>query len=188
MNDYCTHLNLHFSPFREDVNINDLPKNYWNLIPKDIINPQLIDFLKEKGINISVISSFYDHYNNFFSTIHIDSHQICDMSKLIWGWGEYHMMYWYRHKENVIPNVRYKINDTSPDLNLRHYCEAEREQLDVIHSSKIEFPSLIQVGVYHRCVTFNGPRRSLTMVLEDNNGNTIPMSVAKSIFQSYIKD
>jgi hypothetical protein len=188
MNDYCIHLNLHFQPFREDVDLHNLPKNNWNLISKDLINPQLIDFLKEKDINISVISSFYDHYINFFSTIHIDSPQICDMSKLIWVWGEHHMMYWYRHKEHVIPNIRYKVNDTSPDLNLRHYCEADREQLDVVHCSKIEFPSLIQVGVYHRCVTFSGPRRSLTMVLEDSKGNAIPMSAAKSIFQSYIKE
>lgn len=188
MNDYCTHLNLHFQPLRQDINLNDLPKNYWTLIPKDIINPELIYFLREKGISISLISSFYDHYNNFFSPIHIDSHQICDMSKLIWGWGEYHMMYWYRHKENVVPNVKCKINDVAPDLNPRYYCEADREQLDVIHSSKIEFPSLIQVGLYHRCVTFNGPRRSLTMVLEDSKGNPIPISAAKLIFKSYIKD
>jgi hypothetical protein len=54
MNDYCIHLNLHFQPFREDVNLNDLSKDNWNLISKDLINPQLIDFLKEKDINISV--------------------------------------------------------------------------------------------------------------------------------------
>ena len=186
MNDHCINLDLNFSPLRADVDLQDLPTDLWNLLSKDIINPQLVDFLNSKDIYVNIISSFYDHHHNFFNPIHIDSTELSDMSKLIWMWGEYYMMYWYRHK-NVTPNVTHLINDSSPELHSRHYCVAEREQLDVVHSSKIGFPSLIQVGVYHRCVTFWGPRRSLTMVLEDKQGHRIPMSAAKLILSPFIK-
>ena len=55
--------------------------------------------------------------------------------------------------------------------------------MDEIYSTKIEFPSLIQVGVPHAVVTLSGKRRSLSMVLEDLNNNFITMNNAKLILK-----
>ena len=95
MNEYCFNLNLDIYPLRNDVSLDDLPKEQWNLISVDVINPDLLSFLKLKGINISVVSSFYDSGTNFEQKIHIDFPTMCDMTKLIWAWGEHHVMNWY---------------------------------------------------------------------------------------------
>jgi hypothetical protein len=187
MNEYCFNLDLDILPFREDIVLDDLPKDPWSLISVSQLNENLLNFLKDKGISISLVSSFYHYGEDLSQIIHVDAPEICDMTKLIWVWGDYHLMNWYMPiaKNNFNPTI--DKNSTNPDHGIRNYSVYDRESLDIVYSSKIGFPSLIQVGVPHHIVNFAGPRRSVTMVLHDNNGNTIPMSCAKLIFESYIK-
>ena len=58
---------LNFDPFI--IPAEDLPINYWNLIPKDMINKDLLNFLSERGIYINIISSFYEEYTKSLNNI-----------------------------------------------------------------------------------------------------------------------
>jgi hypothetical protein len=194
MNEYCFNLNLDIPPLRKDLSLDDLPKARWNLLGVDVINPDLISFLKTKEINISVISSFYDAGATFDQKIHTDLPTICDMTKLIWGWGDYHILNWYMPVDPINSNISNKStnldnsnNLTNPNNGIRNYAAYDRESLTVVHTSKIGFPSLIQVGIPHQGINFAGARRSLTIILHDTTGNVIPMQTAKSIFEPYIK-
>jgi len=187
MNEYCFKLNLNLEPLRQDVDINTLPKERWNLIPIDLINPELINFLKTKEVSISVISSFYDGGTNFDQNIHIDAPSMCDMTKLIWVWGQHHIMNWYLPEDQNNCNFSVDSNSTNPDHGIRNYSSYDRQTVKVVHTSKIGFPSLIQVGIPHKGINFAGVRRSLTVILNDLNNNIIPMNRAKSIFESYIE-
>jgi hypothetical protein len=168
--------------------MDDLPKEGWNLIPVEFIEPKLLDFLKTKGIVITTISSFYDVYGDIYQPgpIHSDLHGTGDMSKLIWVWGEHHEMSWYKYKANIPVDADIMENSDAPENVIRKYTVFERYKLDKIYSNKIGLPSLIQVGIPHQMITFGGIRRSLTMVLHDFDGNIIPMGTAKLIFKEYI--
>lgn len=186
MNDFCVNLKLDLNPLK--IPMDDLPKEGWNLIPVEFIEPKLIDFLKNKGIVITTISSFYDVYGDSYQPgpIHSDLHGTGDMSKLIWVWGEHHEMSWYTHKANIPVDADIMENSDAPENVIRKYTVFERYKLDKIYSNKIGLPSLIQVGIPHQMVTFGGIRRSLTMVLHDFDGNIITMNAAKLIFKEYL--
>jgi hypothetical protein len=187
MNEYCFDLNLDIPPLRQELSLDDLPKERWNLISANAINPDLLSFLKTKGIDISVVSSFYDGGSNFEQDIHIDFPTMCDMTKLIWVWGDYHIMNWYMPVDQNDSNFIIDNNSTNPTNGIRNYSVYNRQSLNVVHTSKIGFPSLIQVGIPHQGRNFAGVRRSLTIILHDTTGNVIPMQTAKSIFEPYIK-
>jgi hypothetical protein len=187
MNEYCFNLNLDITPLRQDLSLDDLPKERWNLISVDVINPDLLSFLAIKGINISVVSSFFDAGTNFDQKIHIDFPTMCDMTKLIWAWGEHHVMNWYMPVDQNNSDFNINNNSTNPNNGIRNYSVYDRQSLTVVHTSRIGFPSLIQVGIPHKGINFAGTRRSLTIILHDTTGNAIPMQTAKSIFEPYIK-
>lgn len=187
MNEYCFELNLDILPLREDIVLDDLPKDPWSLISVNQLNEHLLNFLKDKGISISLVSSFYHYGEDSSQIIHVDAPEICDMTKLIWVWGDYHLMNWYMPNNQNNSNPTITNNSTNPNNGIRNYSVYDRQLLDKVYSRKIGFPSLIQVGVPHKMINFAGPRRSITMVLHDTSGNAIPMQTAKSIFEPYIK-
>lgn len=177
---------LNFDPFI--IPAEDLPINYWNLIPKDMINKDLLNFLSERGIYINIISSFYEEYTKSYEpncAIHSDCHGIGDMTKLIWLWGD-HEIFWFAYKANIPMECDILENDESPENTVRKFTEFDQDKVEKIYSSKIGFPSLIQVGIPHQVITLGGVRRSLSMVLEDCNGNFITMNDAKIIFKDMI--
>ena len=179
------------------IPVEELPTDFWNLIPVNLINTDLLDFFFSKGIKISKISSFYEEYPNCYNPnggtitnggIHTDCFGIGDMYKLIWMWGDDHKIAWYLPKSDMPLDYNYAINDHTPSSSIRNYTTFTLEQMDEIYSTKIEFPSLIQVGVPHAVVTLSGKRRSLSMVLEDLNNNFITMNNAKLILKDYLVD
>ena len=189
LNDLQYNLKLDISPLK--VPMDCLPKQAWSLIPVEFIEPKLIDFLKTRGIIINSISSFYEAYGSYGQQpgpIHTDLHGMGDMTKLIWNWGADHKMSWYAYKEGIPIESTILENDNSPENNIRKYTEFKVKNLKKIYSNTIGLPSLIQVGIPHQVITFSGTRRSLTMILEDFQGSTIPMNTAKLILKEYIID
>jgi len=187
MNDLHYILKLDTHPLK--IPMHDLPKDFWNLIPIEFIEPNLIDFLLSKGITINTISSFYEVYSgpgHQPGSIHSDLHGTGDMTKLIWNWGWNHEMSWYTPKAGITEEANIMENNKAPENKIRNYTVFEPNKLDKIYSCKIRSPSLIQVGIPHQVITFSGMRRSLTMLLHDLHGNTIPMDAAKLIFKEHI--
>lgn len=183
------HLNINLSLNPLTIPVEELPTDFWNLIPKSIIASDLLNFLYGKKIKVDNISSFYEEHNSEVyepGAIHSDCHGIGDMTKLIWMWGDDYNMSWYLPKPNTLVDYDYDINDLSPDNSIRNYTKFTLDQMDEIYSTKIGFPSLIQVGIPHQVKTFNGKRRSLTMALQDFNDNFISMNDAKIIFKDNI--
>jgi hypothetical protein len=184
LNNLHYHLKLDIHPLQ--VPMDSLPKEPWNLIPVEFIEPKLINFLKTRGIVINTVSSFYEVYSSYGhqpGPIHTDLHGLGDMTKLIWNWGPHHEMSWYAYKASVSKEANFLENDKAPEHNVRKYTEFELKKLDKIYSVSLGLPSLIQVGIPHQVITFAGVRRSLTMILNDLQGNTIPMDTAKLIFK-----
>jgi hypothetical protein len=188
MNDLHFNTNLNFEPFI--VPAEDLPTSWWNLIPKDMINKNLLDFLFERGIQINIISSFYEECSESYipnCVIHSDCHGIGDVTKLIWLWGD-HEMSWFAYKTNIPMEFNILENDASPENTIRKFTVFDQDKVEKIYSSKIGFPSLIQVGIPHQIITLSGARRSLSMVLQDMNNNFITMNDAKLILKDYLLD
>lgn len=188
MNNLHFNINLSLNPLT--IPVEELPTDvWWKLLPITLVGTDLLYFLFTKKIKISKVSTFYEENNSEIykpASIHSDCVNIGDITKLIWMYGDSdHTMSWYLPKPNTILDYAYDTNNQL-GTSIRNYTKYTREQLYKIYSTKIGFPSLIQVGIPHQVTTFKGKRRSLTIILQDFNNNYITMNDAKIIFKDII--
>jgi hypothetical protein len=155
MNSFCNNLNLNISPLRPNIDINDFPLQYRNLIPKSYVNLELIEYLNARGIIIKQTAMFYAEGPDE-SFIHLDGIHITDAVKISWAYGNDHSMNWYT------TNVKRTFSIHKVDTYFTNY---ELQDVTLIHSQKVGCPSLVLAGTPHNVSTYSGTRKTITMVL-----------------------
>ncbi len=179
MSDYCVYLNLNINPVTIDHV--ELKKNYQTPIDWKNINPDFIDLLKNLGIKIRYVESFYSR--PFAKQgIHTD----CmggDYVKInfIYG-GRGSQMHWYKVKEtSSTPPVVAKTPINT------EYIPWKADMVDLVESDALNYPSLVQAGCPHNVTTTNEDRLCITVVLSDLiTSNRCTMAEAKLKLQEFI--
>jgi hypothetical protein len=179
MSDYCVYLNLNINPVTIDHN--ELKKNYQTPIDPKNINPDFINFLKNLGIKIRYVESFYS-LPFARQGIHTD----CmggDYVKInfIYG-GHGSQMHWYKVKEtsSTPPVVAKTLINTE-------YIPWKADMVDLVESDPLNYPSLVQAGCPHNVTTTDADRLCITVVLSDIiTSNRCTMAEAKLKLQEFI--
>lgn len=185
----CIDLDIDIWPLKSTAPVEQLEFQYWNRVPNDWVNPQIVDFLDSINITFKVIDCF--HLKPFRSSlIHIDSHDInFSLTKLNWSTNSPHSMnfYTYKNKSETVLYEKTKIDNTnSPG---RHVC-FDLADLDPAFSHVIKSPTLLDGNIPHQVI--NGPKLrtcySIAVRYKDKNDNNfIPYNDAIEIFKPYIK-
>jgi hypothetical protein len=186
---FCQPLTVSIPLLKEGVDVTALPKiinnkqsyiTYLNI--DEVVNPDMLTFLKSLGIEPLHCEIFYS-VPNFFSGIHVDIKH-GDFTKINWVFGgSESVMNWYRPKNNFIRDENAKtVIDTA-------YIPYWRDEVEVIHSSQLITPSIVQVGVPHNIKNANEPRYCVSLVLstiKDGNIYRPTMAESLSILTDYI--
>jgi len=177
MNSFCIDINLDISPLRGEIDITSFTKEYWKTIPISDINPKLIIFLMQHGLGFPKVATFYSE-GEMVHPIHIDNGSLSDMVKINWTYGDNHIMNWYSTD----------INKQSSTENIdRTYIYYKSSEVKLIHSQKVDCPSLVQVGLPHNVVNYSGSRRCISMALFHKHTNKyVTMQEALELFTGII--
>jgi hypothetical protein len=144
------------------------------------INPDLISFFNKKGLRLTECALFTRTENDVCS-IHIDGGSLDqDKVKMNWSFNDNHLMNWYKPKSDLTKNVaKTKID--------RAYIEFEPPEVELVHSQRVGFPSLVQVGMPHDITHIKGSRKCLSIILVNNfTHKAVSMPVAKILFADII--
>lgn len=184
MRDLCIDLDLPIQPLRDSVSIDDIPaKGIWNFIDiKTYINPELVEFFDVNGLALNIAALHVRSPTNLGS-IHVDGKVAnCDKTKINWSFNDQHLMNWYSVKEHALGK--------SPELRTqkdRAYLYYNPSEVELIHSQKVGFPSLIQVGIPHSISNLIATRKCISILLYDKQTQkTVPMAKAKDIFKDVL--
>jgi hypothetical protein len=193
-NIYCKDLKLPVS----DVMIykywlNRMPDKGHVSIPEKEVNPELINFFENKGLYLKNVDVFCSP-PGFYLQIHIDGIALgTNICAINWQYcdekGSY--MQWWNPKpqfankdiikpENFIENS-YKIKTTK-------YAYAwTPEECNLVHTSEIGFPSLVNIGVPHSMKNSTKVNRyAISLTLKDSKGATVEWDYLYEKLQSYI--
>jgi hypothetical protein len=179
---YCFDLNLPINPLKEGVDIMSYVPNlnpttweeYCVRFSLNDLNPELVSIIKSLNLRILLAEHFYTPAG-VFSPIHTDL-KGGDYTKLnyIFG-GKNSTMQWYDIKnvsktKEIVPYAVYDIND-----------------VDLLHSQPIGFPTVVQVGIPHNIQNYDEPRHCIGIVLQTKNNQRLRMQDSIDIFNQYIK-
>ena len=68
----------------------------------------------------------------------------------------------------------------------RNYVSYNSNEVDLIHSQSVGYPSLVQSGIPHNVTNFKGIRNCISIMLYTKSGNFLTMSQATHLFSKYI--
>ena len=179
LNPYCTTLNFGDIPlFKDgvDVSMFRTAQSRGNV---DLhLHQELVDFLKSLGLTILFFETFglLANSKEFIHTDHLSG----DYVKLnyIFG-GKNSAMNWY----SVKPEVNKTPSLTS--INTK-YLKYEIDEVELLHSQAVGFPSIVQVGIPHSITNPESWRICISLIIHDSNHKRVTMSKAQEIFKNYI--
>lgn len=171
-------LSLDLYPLKNQVTVTKIPEYHEADISMDEINEEFINLLNSIGIKICHSQFFYSppYYNG---PIHVDNVG-GDYTKInyVFG-GSNSRMFWYKLKSNIkVPMKKTMVGV--------FYKEYTTDQVDMIDSHILGFPSLVQVGIPHNMVNQDEPRICAAFVLHDPEKNLLTMSESVTRLQNYI--
>lgn len=175
----CYDLNLDIDPLVGKNSLLDILKiTYQTRVPINFINPKLIEFLLSKKIKIRHSEAFYSE-PFFVQPIHIDMHG-GNITKLnfVFG-GANSIMNWYKVKPGVSTPEKLTGAGTI-------YSEFSLDQVDLVETAVVKFPSLVQVGIPHNIVNVDEPRVCLSLVLGTLDDDIIPIEQVSEILKDYL--
>ena len=185
----CIDLDIDIWPLKSTAPIRQLEFLYWNRIPDDWVNPQIVEFLDSMGLIFRVIDHF--HLKPFKAgPIHIDSHDIdFSIAKLNWSTNSTHVMnfYAYKNRNEVLLHKQNKIDDTKIPGRTTHF---ELNELDYVYSHVIKSPTLLNGNVPHNVANGIEPRNCFSIALrykDKNDSKFITYSDAVDFFKPYYK-
>jgi len=147
-------------------------------ISNEEINPEFIDLLKSNDIHIFYAEFFYSP-PYYIQPIHVDAPggDIVKINFVLGGANS--TMSWYKEKPNIIVPIKKTSVGTS-------YTEYTIDQVELIETHTIGFPSLVQVGIPHRIVNAHESRICASFVCKDKLNTPIPMTTVITKLQKYI--
>jgi hypothetical protein len=142
------------------------------------LHNDLINFLKSLGLSVVFFETFALPKN---STEYIHTDQLSgDYVKLnyIFG-GKNSVMNWY----SVNPGVNKIPSLTAINTSFLKY---ESDEVELLHSQTVGFPSIVQVGTPHSITNPETWRICISLIIHDCNHKQVSMSTAQEIFKNYI--
>lgn len=143
MNTFCVDLNLN----KPICHTNILPESLGdNIIHKkeSKISNEMLDFLDRLDLSIRLAETFYIPPWNSIK-IHEDGGDISDVLKINWViGGDDSLMHWYESTTEPI------WQKTQLGIKYKSY---PKKNVKILHSQKVGFPSLVQVGIPHNVTT-----------------------------------
>lgn len=170
-------LDLNIYPLR-DPRFARVLKSSHQKINISFINPHLIKYLKKFNIEIFHAVSFYSP-PYYTQPIHRDGlfTDLVKMNFVIGGTNS--VMNWYTIKDNADPEPKKtRIGAT--------YKEYELDQVEIIDTHTIKFPTLVQVGIPHNIINDYESRLCICLVLLNKSMNLLTMKEALDAFKSVI--
>lgn len=181
MNDFCIDLNISIPFIEDEVYLNSLRSKYkrHNKIDPSTINTKIIDFFKNKNLQITLAESFYRMPEDIaVPNIHKDAPGLTDATKINWVYGGGDsVMNWYQPK---VDNIQ--TNTSAIGITYEYY---KRDDVELIHSQRVGFPSIVQVGLPHDISNITSDRLCISVfVKEISTTSFITFEKAKKIFQN----
>jgi hypothetical protein len=174
----CVDINLHINPLKEGLDITSYGTTRHIEIALNDINYNLILFLSTLNLTIGFAELFYTPPVSV-TVIHLDAFG-GDYTKLnyVYG-GKNSFMNWYKQKPNILnsPNTT-TINSS--------YIRYRRQQVDLIDTQQVKFPSIVQVGIPHNIYNFEEPRYCLSLVLRKHDNTRLTMAESIALFTKII--
>lgn len=180
MSIFCQHLNLNIQPLQ--VHIDELPNDPWTLVSLDLINPELKTLFEE--LNLTLMSAaLFVLQEGESGPVHADGKKLGDYAKINWSYNTDHVMNWYKEKTNEQHIFQRESDDEK--ITSRPYVSYNNEDVDLISSEPIGFPSIVQVGVPHNVTNLKGIRKCVSIALV-RDSRFISMDNAIETFKNYI--
>jgi hypothetical protein len=179
MNNYCADLNFNFKPFDDDFDIGQLKIKAHSRIEAEDMNQQFIDLLDKLGLKINMVECFYRKAWGK-SGIHRDIRGTDSATKINWVYGGARSsMNWYRAVNNVE-----KTSVTGLGVTYTYY---EKQDVELLHSQRIGFPSLLEIAVPHDITMADEERICVSVVLQYKHNNDYPTFVESlDLFHDYL--
>jgi len=185
MHNLCVDLDIPIWPVKNHVPLNTM-NDYWNRLPHDWINPEIVRFLESLGLTFRIIDYFYlKPYQS--GVIHIDSHdqERTSISKLNWSTSLDHKMNFYGYKDKVVTKKWQRIDHDIP----AYTTSFNSKDLNLLESYVIKKPTLLDGNVPHNVVNGSEERHCFSIALRykgRNNDMFLPFEEAINYFSSYI--
>ncbi|CAB4241599.1 hypothetical protein UFOVP71_137 [uncultured Caudovirales phage] len=181
MNNYYADLNLNVPLFKAHVVVDNLPKESLSkLTPfEEYISDELIELFSTLNVYIRSVEIFYCNPHHV-GGIHVDADG-GDFVKInyVFG-GEGSLMNWYAVKPNQTPKF-----GTTPVRTF--YWNWKPEQVDLVHSHTVKFPTLVQVGKPHQVNTTDEARLCVSIIVANKaTGKFIRFEDAYNTFKPFM--
>jgi hypothetical protein len=167
MNRYCLDLKFNIPPLKPETDLSYYMTSPNSNINESHLNKEFLDFFHtiNEDCGIGMFEVFYMTPNKA-SSIHVDQLNatevvLGDFTKINWVYhGQGSTMNWHTPKN--LESVRdktakagdIKTSDSVPNFYLPFNCD----EVDLVHTQQVNFPSLVQVGVPHNIHTGNEHR------------------------------
>jgi hypothetical protein len=178
MNNYCVDLEFNFSLLKDNYDPFSAPMGHSKL-DNQYVSDEFCQYIDSLGLKLLYIEIFVKG-PNYGPGVHVD-HGKKDMAKLNWVYGgEDSTMTWYAPKKGRLP----KFNTTAINSYSVTY---EEDDVELVHSQRVGFPSLVQSGVPHGIYTKEQPRYCYSAVLFSKDNIRLPFKQMLELFKDYIK-
>jgi len=167
MDQYCLDLKFDLPPFKLGTDFSPYTKSQHSNVDESHLNKEFLDFFLSinQDMGIGAFEVFYLP-PNVQSLIHVDQLSLTevvlsDFTKINWVYyGEGSTMNWYTPKEHdALRSKTVASGLISTDKSLSNlYVSFDRNEVDLIHSQPVKFPSMVQAGVPHNIHTGNEHR------------------------------
>jgi hypothetical protein len=159
MSVYFKNVKLNIDPIIVDHDT--LKDAYQKVISLEHVNPKLISVLDSVNIHVDFAESFYS-VPYYVQRIHTDNSG-GDYVKLnfVYG-GKESKMQWFTIKENIV------IPDRKITLAGTNYVPWYKNQVNLVESTELVSPSIVQVGTPHSVVNRSEFRLCISLLLVDS--------------------
>jgi hypothetical protein len=131
------------------------------MFDKSDISDDFLKWIQSLDLTLGHAEIFFSVPHTYY-TIHQDQHTIVDFPKINFIYGEStSFMNWYKNK----PEKTGTISQTKIDT---PYVGYALDEVDLLYSTEIKSPSLVQAGVPHNVTVVNGFRWSVSTVYTRN--------------------
>jgi hypothetical protein len=188
---YNVKLDLPFKqPFKsldwfESLSLNN-DNDYGHDLSSEFVSDEAVKFFAEHDMVVSGCE-YFDFSPNYIQGIHVDGSKICDKVKFNWAYGGEHVFNFYEINSNWKQRM-----DNLEEQNSHWFTP---EEVTVVDSKPIDFPSLCRVGKPHNIVNGNERlrlfnitvwKRGIQRTHEDFGG--LDMNEAVEIFKKYMRE
>lgn len=182
MNNFCVDLIIPFAPLKDGFDFEKLKRTSHSKIDPEDLNPNLIEFADKFGLTLHLAECFYSNpLGKKFSQIHRDVSGAASATKFNWSYGGGgSLMNWFI----PITDIE-RLSTTAIGVRYRYY---NNEDVKLIHSQPVGFPSLLEVALPHNVTIGNKERICVSILFKYKYTDFFPtFSEAVELFKDYIK-